>query len=60
MVAMWRVERIGTIGRAIRAVASQNGHRDGRILEESIWTSRSSKGDDDGDGDSDSDSGSDR
>lgn len=53
---MWRVERIGTTGRAIKAVASQKGHRDGRILEESICIS----GDSEGDSDGDSDSGNDR
>jgi hypothetical protein len=36
MVAMWRAERIGKRGGAIKAAASQKGHRLGRILEESM------------------------
>ena len=43
MVAMWRMERIGT-GRAIKAAASQKGQSDGRILEESMYASAAANG----------------
>jgi len=44
MVAMWRMERIGTTGRAIKAAASQKGQSDGRILEESMYASAAANG----------------